>query len=137
MKEWERKDNIKSVASKSNLLKPENCFCTKMYIHLKKKMVNSKASLFLEANYSPPCPNCLRRRIVESNLKHLKLNTKAIYTPFKRRKQMGQIIISKYSLPREKQIWNPKSNEFEIISKAIKRNKQVQKLHQLPQSTSF
>lgn len=31
---------------------------------------------------------------------------------------MGQIIISKASLQREKQIWNPKSDEIEIKSKA-------------------
>ena len=41
---------------------------------------------------------------------------------------MGQIIISKFSLQREKQIWNSTSNEFEIKSKALKRNKHVQKL---------
>lgn len=39
---------------------------------------------------------------------------------------MGPIIISKFSLQREKQIWNPKSNESEI-SKAIQRNEHVQK----------
>lgn len=45
---------------------------------------------------------------------------------------MGQIIISKSSLQREKQIWNPKSNELEIKNKAIKRNKHVQKLQPPP-----
>lgn len=39
---------------------------------------------------------------------------------------MGQISISKFSLPREKQSWNSKSNELEIKSKAIKRNKHAQ-----------
>ena len=45
---------------------------------------------------------------------------------------MGWIIISKSSLQREKQIWNPKSNELEIKNKAIKRNKHVQKLQPPP-----
>lgn len=40
---------------------------------------------------------------------------------------MGQII-SKSSLQWEKEIWNPKSNEFEIKSNAVRRNKHVQKL---------
>lgn len=48
---------------------------------------------------------------------------------------MGWIIISKSSLQRQKQIWNPKSNEFEMKSKAIKRNKHVQKL--LPPPSAY
>ena len=62
------------------------------------------------------------------------IKNKPIYISFKRSKHIGQIIISKSSLQREKQIWNPNPNELGIERKAIKRNKHVQKL-QPPPST--
>lgn len=126
-KEWKKKERKHKIRGKSNLWKTENSFILKCTF-IWKKDSKQHASLFLAAKNSLPWPNCYRRWTVTSKLKYLKFKTKANLHSFERCKQMGQIIISKASLQREKQIWNPKSDELEIKSKATKRNKQVLKL---------